>query len=64
MRDEYRKNYSIDHPIVYRSVPYHTELAVRPTNPDAIRMVYHGLAHKDRQLELLTNDTEVSRFFR
>ncbi len=52
LRDEYRKNYGID-PIVYRSVPYYTELAVRSTNPDAIRMVYHGLAHKDRQLELL-----------
>ncbi len=52
LRREYLKEYGIAAE-VYRSTPPYVELPVRPTNPENIRLVYHGGASRSRRLENL-----------
>jgi hypothetical protein len=38
---------------VYRSTPLYVDHPVHPTDPERIRMVYHGAANRNRRIENL-----------
>lgn len=52
LRNEYNREFGI-FPVVYRSVPYYQDLPVKSVDLNKIKMVYHGLAHQNRQLETM-----------
>jgi len=52
LRREYMKEFGVAAE-VYRSTPSYTDFSVRPVNPEKIRIVYHGAANRNRQLEKL-----------
>ncbi len=52
LRREFLKEFGVN-TVVYRSTPPYVELPVRPTEPHKFRMVYHGVANRNRRLENL-----------
>lgn len=52
LRREYKKEFNID-ATVYRSTPPYSDFSVKLTDSDNIRMVYHGVASRNRCLENL-----------
>lgn len=50
LKDEYYKEFGV-HAVVFRSTPYYSATLVRPTKQDNIRLVYHGVANRNRQIE-------------
>lgn len=52
LRRAYKKEFGISS-VLYRSTPYYTKIPVRFTKKEHIKMVYHGGANKNRQLENL-----------
>lgn len=52
LADEYRANYGV-HPVVLTNAPRYHDLAPRPTNPDRIRIVHHGVVISSRKIELM-----------
>ncbi|MHB8073336.1 MAG: glycosyltransferase family protein [Desulfosporosinus fructosivorans] len=47
---EYNKNYKVD-PVVITNAPNYHNIQPRTTNPDKIRMIFHGGANSSRKLE-------------
>ncbi len=49
---------------LYRSTPFYADLSPQPTDKNCIRMIYHGAANRDRQIEKLIEITRQldSRF--
>ena len=52
LRREYQKEFGISAE-VYRSTSSYVDFPVHPTKPHNIRMVYHGIANRNRRLENL-----------
>nr|HPJ26780.1 hypothetical protein [Synergistaceae bacterium] len=52
LQREYRKEFGITAEL-YRSTPSYADRIVQSTNPEKIRMVYHGKANRNRRLENL-----------
>ncbi len=52
LKREYERKFALE-TLLYRSTPQYVEMPVSPTNPDRIRLVYHGIANRDRRLENL-----------
>lgn len=52
LRREYMKEFGIE-ATVFRSTPSYVDYPTHTTNPESIRMVYHGAAHRNRRLENL-----------
>jgi len=52
LRREYLKEFGLTTE-VFRSIPSYVVSAAHPTNPDEIRMVYHGVANRNRRIENL-----------
>ena len=52
LRKAFKNDFKIES-ILYRSVPSYVDIRPNPTDEQRIRMVYHGLANRDRQLENL-----------
>ncbi len=48
----YRQEFNID-PIVIINTPSTVSLPSRRTDPDAVRLVHHGVANRDRKLEIM-----------
>ncbi len=42
---------------LYRSTPFYADLSPQPTDKNCIRMIYHGAANRDRQIEKLIEIT-------
>lgn len=40
-------------PIIITNAPYYKELSPKPSDPDRIRLVHHGIANPSRRLELM-----------
>ncbi len=57
LRDAFASDFGIK-ASVYRSTPDYVNLTPQPTNTDYIRMIYHGAAHRDRQIEKLIEIAE------
>jgi len=52
LRREYRKEFAIS-AMIYRSTPAYAVFPVHQTTPENIRMIYHGVANRNRRLENL-----------
>lgn len=52
LRREFLKEFGVDAE-VYRSTPLYVDHPVHPTDPERIRMVYHGAANRNRRIENL-----------
>ena len=52
LRKEYFREFGITSE-VYRSTPSYVDFPFHPTDPDNIRMIYHGAANRNRRLENL-----------
>ncbi len=50
--DEYAKHYGV-HPLVVHNAPTNQQLRPSPVQPDAIRMIHHGVASSARHLEIM-----------
>jgi hypothetical protein len=50
--DEYRAHYGVEPAVLMNAPPYH-DLAPRPTSPDRINIVHHGVAVESRRIELM-----------
>lgn len=50
IRDEYKKEFGVNSEVLMSTSYYH-DIPVHPVNPDKIRIIYHGVANKNRQLE-------------
>ncbi len=50
LASEYESDFKIK-PTVYMSVPHYAKIEYHPTSEKSIRMVHHGVANKNRQLE-------------
>ena len=56
---EYKKVFGITSTVLY-SVPFFENINVKPTNKKIIRLVHHGVANKNRQLEKMIEIVERS----
>ena len=52
LADEYHKHFGV-RPVIITNAARYNDIAPSPVKPDAIRLVYHGIANPSRQLELL-----------
>lgn len=52
LAEEFAREFGVQ-AVVVRSTPDAQDIQVRPTNPDSVRMVHHGVANRDRKLENL-----------
>lgn len=52
LRREFLNEFGVDAK-VYRSTPSYVDFPFHPTDPDNIRMIYHGAANRNRRLENL-----------
>ncbi|MCF4152419.1 glycosyltransferase [Dethiosulfovibrio sp. F2B] len=52
LREAFKKEFGISS-VLYRSTPSYVDMPVRLTDKDHIKMVYHGAANRNRQLEKL-----------
>jgi hypothetical protein len=64
LRREFLKEFGVN-TVVYRSTPPYVELPVCPTDSQVIRMVYHGVANRNRRIEKLIEIVSLldERFF-
>jgi glycosyltransferase involved in cell wall biosynthesis len=47
---EYQKDFNVD-PILYRSTPNYVDIPLKATEPNRIKLVYHGYANRNRKIE-------------
>jgi len=52
LRDAFKKNFGISS-VLYRSTPSYADMSVKLTDKGNIKMVYHGVANRNRQIEKL-----------
>ncbi|HIH03147.1 MAG TPA: glycosyltransferase family 4 protein [Methanoregulaceae archaeon] len=63
LAEEYAREFGVRPDVITNAAPYH-DLTPRPTDPDHIRIVHHGLAGEERRIEAMieTMDSVDPRF--
>jgi len=63
LADEYEREFGVRPDVITNAAPYH-DISPRPTDPERIRIIHHGLAGEERRIEAMieTMDSVDRRF--